>query len=305
MNFHQLHIFYIVAVKGSFSSAAQVLRMTQPAVTMQIQTLEEHFGAKLFYRSTKKVVLSDAGRALLPFAKNAFELFKETEMTMSKFTHIIKGNVTLGCTPLIKEYILPRLLAAFREESHNISIGVTTLEADGIREQLLKHQFKAALIEEPIEHSDIKIHPILEDEYVIIIPKQHLLASRESITPEQLFEHPFILGTEMSPSRKVLMNALEDAGMDSSKLKVVEETDHLKKVKTFVEEGKGISIVAKWAVRDEEKWNLIKTRKVLNMQLIKPIYAAYSSYLILPIPTLTFLEFIQQVKLESNEMEEA
>jgi len=58
LNFHQLHIFHTVAVRGSFSAAAQTLYMTQPAVTMQIQSLEEYFGTKLFMRSTKKIELT-------------------------------------------------------------------------------------------------------------------------------------------------------------------------------------------------------------------------------------------------------
>lgn len=71
MNFHQLHIFYTVAERGSFSAAAQALHMTQPAVTMQIQSLEDYFGTKLLHRSTKKIELSEAGATLLPFAKKA------------------------------------------------------------------------------------------------------------------------------------------------------------------------------------------------------------------------------------------
>jgi DNA-binding transcriptional LysR family regulator len=304
VNFHQLHIFYIVAVKGSFSSAAQVLKMTQPAVTMQVQTLEEHFGAKLFHRSTKKIVLSDAGRALLPYAKEAFEWFKKTEMSMSKFTHMIKGNVAIGCTSAIKEYILPRLLSSFKEESHNITVSVNVLDSDEIKEQIRNHQLRVALVEEPFELSDIEVRPVVQDEYVIIMPKQHPLASKQSIRLEDLLEHPLVLGAETSPSRKVLEAALTEAGIEPNRLHIVEVTDQLKKVKAFVEEGTGISIVAKWAVRDEEKWNLIKSRKIQSVPLTNTIYAAYSPYLILPIPTLTFLSFIQEVRLERNESKE-
>ena len=97
LNFHQLHIFYTVAEKGSFSHAAGALHMTQPAVTMQVQSLEDYFGVKLFHRSTKKIELSEAGRALLPFAKNSIELIRDTDVAMSKFTMMIEGRLQLGC----------------------------------------------------------------------------------------------------------------------------------------------------------------------------------------------------------------
>src|SRR5690554_3467763 len=74
VNFHQLHIFYTVAERGSFSAAAQSLHMTQPAVTMQIQSLEENYGTKLFNRSTKKIELSEAGKVLYPFAARSITL---------------------------------------------------------------------------------------------------------------------------------------------------------------------------------------------------------------------------------------
>lgn len=113
LNFHQLHIFYTVAEKGSFSMAAQALHMTQPAVTMQVQALEDYFGTKLFQRTTKKIEITEAGRALLPVAKRSIELIKETDITMSKFTHMLEGRLQLGASLTIGEYILPRLLGPF------------------------------------------------------------------------------------------------------------------------------------------------------------------------------------------------
>src|SRR5690606_13069220 len=74
LSVHQLHIFYTVAAKGSFSAAAQALHLSQPAVTMQIQALEEVFGTRLFHRSTKKVELTEAGRTLLPYAEQCLAL---------------------------------------------------------------------------------------------------------------------------------------------------------------------------------------------------------------------------------------
>ena len=84
MNFHQLHIFYTVSERGSFSAAAQALHMTQPAVTMQVQALEDYFGTKLFNRSTKKIVLSEAGRTLMPFALRSIDLIRETDVAMTE-----------------------------------------------------------------------------------------------------------------------------------------------------------------------------------------------------------------------------
>ncbi|MCL6458187.1 MAG: LysR family transcriptional regulator [Gorillibacterium sp.] len=96
ISFHQLHIFYTVAQEGTFSAAGHVLHMTQPAVTMQIQTLEEHFGTKVFRRTPKMVELTDAGQTLLPYAQKMVELMLETDQEMAKFTRPLEDKQVLA-----------------------------------------------------------------------------------------------------------------------------------------------------------------------------------------------------------------
>lgn len=139
LNFHQLHIFYTVAEKGSFSHAAGALHMTQPAVTMQVQSLEDYFGVKLFHRSTKKIELSEAGRALLPFAKNSIELIRDTDVAMSKFTMMIEGRLQLGASLTMGEYILPRLLGPFSKDYPNISVSMKVMNTAQILDEVLSH----------------------------------------------------------------------------------------------------------------------------------------------------------------------
>src|SRR5690554_3535257 len=140
MNFHQLHIFYTVAERGSFSAAALSLHMTQPAVTMQVQSLEEYFGTKLFYRSTKKIELSEAGKALMPFARKSIDLIKETDQTMASFTHRLEGQLQMGASMTFGEYILPRIIGPFAKEFPNITISLRVINTTQIIDAILNHQ---------------------------------------------------------------------------------------------------------------------------------------------------------------------
>lgn len=164
MNFHQLHIFYTVSERGSFSAAAQTLHMTQPAVTMQIQALEDYFGTKLFDRSTKKIILTEAGLTLMPFAVRSMQLMRETDQAMSAFTHMLEGRLMLGASLTIGEYVLPRLLGPFGKEYPNISIMMKVMNTSQIMDEIHKHQLNFGLIEAPVSHPDMVIEPVMGDE---------------------------------------------------------------------------------------------------------------------------------------------
>lgn len=161
MNFHQLHIFYTVLERGSFSAAAQTLHMTQPAVTMQVQALEDYFGTKLFNRSTKKIMLTEAGHTLMPYALRSIQLMRETDQAMSAFTHMLEGRLQLGASLTIGEYVLPRLLGPFGKQYPNISIMMKVMNTSQIMEEILKHQLNFGLIEASVTHPDMVIEPVM------------------------------------------------------------------------------------------------------------------------------------------------
>lgn len=181
MNFHQLHIFYTVADKGSFSAAAQALHMTQPAVTMQIQSLEDYFGTKLIHRSTKKIELSEAGEALLPYALRSMELFRETDEAMSSFTDKLQGRLLIGASLTIGEYVLPRLLGPFGKKHPDISIVMNVMNTTQIIDGIMKHQLNFGMIEAPLSHPDLIVQPAMHDELKLIVPGNHPLTYKEEI----------------------------------------------------------------------------------------------------------------------------
>ena len=132
LNVHQLHIFYTVADRGSFSAAAQTLHMTQPAVTMQIQALEERYGTKLLNRTTKKLELTEAGHWLLPQARKAVELLRDTDARMIRFVEELKGRLQFAASLTIGEYVLPRLLGSFLRLHPGLSVNMKVMNTTEI-----------------------------------------------------------------------------------------------------------------------------------------------------------------------------
>ncbi|TMV46069.1 LysR family transcriptional regulator [Paenibacillus mesophilus] len=299
LNFHQLHIFYTVADKGSFSMAAQALHMTQPAVTMQVQSLEDYFGTKLLQRSTKKIELTEAGRTLLPFAKRSIDLIKDTDIAMSKFTHMLEGRLQLGASLTIGEYILPRLLGPFSKEYPSISVSLKVMNTTQILEEIFNHQLTFGLVEAPIHHPDVKAEIVLNDELKLIVPSDHPLAVQESITLDDVLKYPFILREQGSGTRQVMEEELQRVGFGTDRLKIVMELGSTGAIKSAVEAGLGITLMSPTAVRHETALGIFKVKSIEGLTFTRHFYSIYLQAALLPISAVTFLTFLRERDLNA------
>ncbi|MGF7048499.1 DNA-binding transcriptional LysR family regulator [Paenibacillus sp. DS2015] len=294
MNFHQLHIFHTVAERGSFSSAAQVLHMTQPAVTMQVQSLEEYFGAKLLDRSTKKIELSEAGKALFPYAKRSIDLVREADVAMSSYTQMLQGRLQLGASLTIGEYVLPRLLGPFGQQFPHINIMMKVMNTTQIIEEITKHQLNFGLIEAPIEHPDMVIDVVMQDELKLIVPALHPLAEYEEVELEMVLEYPFILRERGSGTRQVMEDQLNSKGYPAENLHTVMELGSTGAVKSAVEAGLGITMLSPSSVKHETALGLVKIVNIRDVEFKRQFYAIHLKSTVLPISAVTFLTFLQK-----------
>ncbi|MFD5017804.1 selenium metabolism-associated LysR family transcriptional regulator [Paenibacillus sp. NPDC058367] len=294
MNFHQLHIFYTVLERGSFSAAAQTLHMTQPAVTMQVQALEDYFGTKLFNRSTKKIMLTEAGHTLMPYALRSIQLMRETDQAMSAFTHMLEGRLQLGASLTIGEYVLPRLLGPFGKQYPNISIMMKVMNTSQIMEEILKHQLNFGLIEASVTHPDMVIEQVMGDELKLIVPHDHPLAEQQEVTLEEVLQHPFVLREQGSGTRRVMEEQLFSKGLDPGSMKIVMELGSTGAVKSAVEAGLGVTIISTSSVKHEVALGLLKIVNISDASFKRQFYAIHLKSTLLPISAVTFLTFLRE-----------
>ncbi|MGR6544774.1 selenium metabolism-associated LysR family transcriptional regulator [Paenibacillus tundrae] len=301
MNFHQLHIFYTVAEKGSFSAAAQALHMTQPAVTMQIQSLEDYFGTKLLHRSTKKIELSEAGMTLLPHAKRSVELVRHTDEAMSAFTQKLQGRLQLGASLTIGEYVLPRMLGPFARQYPDISIVMKVMNTSQIMDEILKHQLNFGLIEAPIHHPDMIVEPVMRDELKLIVPAGHALAQRGEVELEEVMSYPFVLREKGSGTRQVMEDQLQKRKIDPQDMNVVMELGSTGAVKSAVEAGVGITMLSPSSVQHEIALGLVHIVDIRGLEFKRQFYAIHLKSSLLPLSAVAFLNYLreqEQVELQ-------
>ena len=122
MEDHKLKVFCTVAETKSFSKASEIIHLTQPAVSLQIQALEELYETKLFDRSSNMVSLTSAGEVLYRYAKEILALYAAAEKNIGELTGLVKGSISVGASSTIGNYLLPSVVADFRRTHPKIKI---------------------------------------------------------------------------------------------------------------------------------------------------------------------------------------
>ncbi|TJY43267.1 LysR family transcriptional regulator [Cohnella pontilimi] len=300
LNVHQLHIFYTVAERGSFSSAALALHMTQPAVTMQVQALEERFGTKLLNRTTKKLELTEAGHWLLPQARKAVELMRETDAMMVRFIQELKGRLQFAASLTIGEYVLPPLLGSFLKRHPELSVSMKVMNTAEIIEAVQFQGLDFGLIEAPCVVPGFHTEAVMNDELVLVAPAGHPFASRESVELSEVLEQPLVLREKGSGTRQVVEEELVRQGADEGRLRVVSEFGSTGAIKSAVEAGLGLSVLSAWTIKHETALGLLKPVRIRDVAFRRQFFAVRLQSSLLPIPAAALLEQLRGLSHEQS-----
>jgi DNA-binding transcriptional LysR family regulator len=270
----RLKVFRAVATHLNFSRAAEELLLTQPAVTQQIKALEDEFGVPLFDRTAGRIALTPAGHALLPYAEKFKALCDEAQSVVANVSGIPGGQLALGASQTISQYLLPNLVAGFLRQNPRIAITVTSGNTDAVLDALAEHKTQLALIEGPALRKDIRVEPFMEDYLVLVVPAEHEWANKE-LDPERLMQAPLLLREFGSGSRRVVENALVQAGLRRKDLKTRMELDSTEGLLSAVEAGLGVTFVSRWAVRNQLTLGTLKLARVRGVTFSRMFSLAY------------------------------
>ena len=268
----RLRVFRSVARHGSFSRAAEELLLTQPAVTQQIKALEEELGVPLFDRGGGSVRLTPGGQALLPYAEKLRKLSNEAVTAVTQAYGDHGGELALGASQTIGQYLLPRLIAGFLDAHPRMQVSARSGNSDAMLEALLAREIHMALVEGPELRNGLgvglRIEPFMEDRMVLVVPGGHEWADGE-IALEALLGAPLLMREFGSGSRRVVEQALSAAGLKIKDLRVRMELDSTEGLLSAVEAGLGVTFVSQWVVRNRFGSGALKPARVRGLRLAR------------------------------------
>jgi DNA-binding transcriptional LysR family regulator len=269
MNLHQLRVFYEVAEARSFSTAAERLHLTQPAVTLQIKNLENYYELKFLERIGKKVMLTEEGRTLFDFAGRILTLSRQAEEAIRDLRGLSRGTLRIATSFSFADYYLPTLLKAFRKKYPKISIQVSTGNTSQIVEDTLLHKNDIAFVASAPGNGEIVAREFLSDILVAIIPNRHKLAERESVTLNELNGEPLILRERGSSNRRMVDETFKKRRISPF---IIMESASTSAIKEMVKSGAGIGILSRQVVKKEVGANAFKALPFTEVEMAHSFY---------------------------------
>lgn len=242
-----LRAFVTVVEQKNFSRAAELLHMSQPGVSLQIQSLENEFGATLLHRTSKAVTPTKAGELLYERAKEILSLYEEAKQEIQFLQNTISGNLQIGASYTIGEYVLPKILARFSRRYPEVEISVKIANTDEIVRSVRTGELEIGLVEGDVSFKDLSIEPFMRDELVIVSSPVHPLGEL-TVAAEQLQDQAWILRESGSGTRRYSDLFIEEQGLRMRRHFVFSSSQG---VKEAVSNGLGIALLSQWIVRKE------------------------------------------------------
>ena len=271
-----LKIFYTAAQLKSFTKAAQVLNLTQPAVTFQIKNLEDELKTRLFDRDANKITLTHTGKILLNHAEKILLEYEKAKEEISKISGKLCGDIRIGIASVLGKYFLPKLIGYFKQEYRDIEIIMLVGNSGKLIQDLRQHTVDLIIVSEPVSVQHFVVRPFVEDELVVIVNPQHKGAKRGAIELKELLKENIIIREDGSGTREVLKNFLSSKNISFKSLKAIMTMGGSEALKSAVESGIGYGIVSNMAIRSEIKLGLLKQIKIRGEILKRSFLVVYS-----------------------------
>lgn len=272
MNVTQLKTLIAVVDHRSFSEAARILGVSQPAVTMQVQALEADLGATLLDRGYRKVELTEAGRALMPYARRVIAELEEARTALEQLSGVVSGRLTVAASTTPGQYVLPRLLGSFLNEYPEVGITLRVYDTSEVVEHVENGDADLGMIGAEVHGARVHYEKLGTDDLVLICPPDHALASRRSVAFADLTDEPFIVRESGSGTRMVAEDVIRHGGVEPGELKVVMELGTNEAIVSAVEGGMGLGIVSAQVAHKAIELGTVAQIASAGFPVARPLY---------------------------------
>jgi DNA-binding transcriptional LysR family regulator len=190
---HQLRYFVAVAEEGSFSHAAEREHVSQPSLSQQIHKLEAELNQQLFDRLPRSVVLTEAGRCLLPYARQILSAIADARLGVAALEEEVGGKLSVGAIPSIAVYVLPKLIRRFQQRYPKVTFELFEDTTDKLAQRLEDGTLDVVLASSGDEPRSLESHSLGEEPLLMLLPEKHRLARKKTIKWADLVSEKFLL----------------------------------------------------------------------------------------------------------------
>jgi DNA-binding transcriptional LysR family regulator len=271
----QLKVFLKVAEYQSFTQAGEALFLTQPAVSLQVKSLERDLKVALFERTGKKILLTEAGRKLLPYARSITHQMEEAREEVRPLEDTPQGHLRVGASMTIGTYHLPPLLAHFLREQPRITASLAVANTHRILHDLKASEIDLGLIEgEPTRTQGISLdRKFLDHDRLVLIDsvRSPLISGSGPVSLDRLRKIPFIGREPGSGTRQVIERELLEKDLSPDSFETVMTVDNPEAIKELVALGVGVAFISSLCLRPHESGQ-VRTVEVKGFSPIRNLW---------------------------------
>jgi DNA-binding transcriptional LysR family regulator len=289
MELYSLQVFSTVVAERSFSRAAEKLYRTQPAVSLALQRLEAELGEKLIDRSAKDLVLTDAGRAVLDYARRFENLRQDLENALAELRDKSAGRLVVGANESSTLYLLPHI-ERYRRLYPKVKVQVRRSQSSKIPAELLHGDLELGVVSYDPSDDRLVAKTIYTDALAFVISPRHRFARRKSVSISELGMETFIAHNVVSPYREVV---LREFRRHKVPLNMDVEMPTLETIRKLVQSNEGVAFLPRMCVRQDIEAGVLREVEVKELHVERMVRLLYAKGRTLSHAAQAFLDLVR------------
>ena len=291
MDVRDLQVFLSVSKHLNYTRAGEEINLSQPSVSVHIRQLESELSVKLFEQLGKKVVLTDAGQLLVPYANRVMAAVDDAHHAIDELQGLERGSLKIGASTTPGMYLVPQVVSRFKESHPKIDIHLRIKDTREVENGVLSNEFDFGFVGGHLAAEEVSAVPWLTDELLLVVSPTHRLAGRKTLKKRDLQAERFIVRESGSATRATIVAQLQQVDFE---LATVIELENPESIKRAVQSGLGIAFISKFAVATELKAKTLTAIRVRDLTINRELKIVHRKDKHLSRAALAFIEMARR-----------
>ncbi|MGE7760440.1 LysR family transcriptional regulator [Peribacillus sp. NPDC097895] len=274
MYYDALKTFVTLVEVKNFTKTAEMLLMSQPSVSLHIKKLEEEFQTKLFLRSPKFLKVTLTGEILYDRAKQMLTIYEQTRQDILEHDKSIKGELKIGASFTIGEYILPSLLNDLQKDYPELELQVVIGNTEEIVQAVRLYKVDIGLIEGQTNEKELSVHPFMQDELFVVSSNDHELACKREVAITDLHNQAWVTREVGSGTREYLNHVIRSNGLKIKSILTISSNQGIKE--TLIKNGSGLALLSRSVIERDVQNKILSIIQLKNESFNRTLSYVYS-----------------------------
>ncbi len=301
MEMRHLQTFVIAAESQGFTRAAEILGLTQAAVSQHVAALEKELHTALFDRGPRSVALTATGRRVYEHARQILDLVDCIQREAGQEPSAVSGTIKIACSTVPSEWLLPELLVRFRELYPEVQESVSVSDSTEAIGAVESGDAEVGIVGELPRAANLCAKAIAQDELKLVVAPDHEFARKKSIKPHDLCGQPLIVRKLGSGSRRCIEQALSNAGLATTDLRISMEVNSNDAIRAAVERGVGVSFLSTRAIEREILDQRLHAIEIEGVRAVRDLYLITDPQRLPTRVVRAFLDFLESISLAQTD----